>query len=121
MPPSIQQWEDAELTRSRAEASRTDISSLAMSPSNFARYDDPPYNTCYPLEYCFFLLGDLQDKVVLEYGRGDGLNTLLLANRRPKKLIALDISPDLIDLAKRRLKANSMTSEVEFCARRTSS
>ena len=58
-------------------------------------------------------MGDVKDKVVRDYGCGDGINTLLLL-RRGACVKALDISPEPIDLARKRLDANEMNGDVEF-------
>jgi ubiquinone/menaquinone biosynthesis C-methylase UbiE len=69
------------------------------------RYRAPDETTAFPLEYSFHLLGDVQDKTILEYGCGDGLNTVVLANRGAK-IIALDISAELLAVAQKRVEAN---------------
>ena len=106
-------WERAEEKRSAVEASQIDLSNLLADETQVARYLHTSADTVYPLEYAFHLLGDVHGKTVLEYGCGDGINTLLLA-RRGATVKALDISPDLIDVAGRRLAANHITSDVEF-------
>lgn len=106
-------WERAEAGRSAAEASHIDVANLLADETQVVRYLNPPADTCYPLEYAFHLLGDVRGKTVLEYGCGDGLNTLALA-RRGAQVKALDISPDLIDIARQRLTANHLMADVEF-------
>lgn len=113
MSSTIKQWERAEVARSAAEAAHVDRSALVMDADNLARYLDPPEGTCYPLEYAYHLLGDVRGKLVLEYGCGDGLNTLVLA-KRGARVLALDISPELIAVARQRLAANGVTSGVDF-------
>jgi 2-polyprenyl-3-methyl-5-hydroxy-6-metoxy-1,4-benzoquinol methylase len=104
-------WEQEEVERSRSEASNT--KNLKPRVSEITRYLQPPADTCYPLEYAFHLLGDVRGKDVLDLGCGSGENTLLLAHRRAK-VIALDISPDLIHVAKRRMSINGVVNDVEF-------
>lgn len=113
MSSPIEQWERAEVRRSAAEASHFDATDLRADEAGLARYLDPPADTCYPLEYSFHLLGDVRGKTVLEYGCGDGLNTLPLA-RRGARVKSLDISPELIEIARRRLAVNGIDSGVEF-------
>jgi ubiquinone/menaquinone biosynthesis C-methylase UbiE len=113
MSSTLQQWERAERERSAFEASHFDAPNLKADPKDVARYFNPPANTVHPLEYAFNLLGDLRGKTVLEYGCGDGINTILLANRGAK-IISLDLSPELIDLARKRVVANGLSSGVEF-------
>jgi SAM-dependent methyltransferase len=111
--PTLAEWERIEAERSAAEASHIDTARLVANETQVARYMAPPAETCYPLEYSYYLLGDVKDKVVLEYGCGDGLNTLALA-RRGARVKALDISPELIDVARRRLQVNHADAGVEF-------
>ena len=114
MSTQLEQWERAEVERSAAEAAHIGADGLAADPANVARYVDPPADTTHPLEYAFHLLGDVHGKTVLEYGCGDGLNTILLAHRGARKIISLDISPELIEIARRRLEVNGRSEGVEF-------
>jgi SAM-dependent methyltransferase len=88
----------SELARGQLEASQTRLAPVDISP-----YLDPPPDTPYALRYAFHLLGDIRCKTVLELGCGSGENTVpLLA--RGANVIALDISPDLAALARRRVE-----------------
>jgi 2-polyprenyl-3-methyl-5-hydroxy-6-metoxy-1,4-benzoquinol methylase len=109
----LQEWEQAEIRRSAAEAESADVSSLLASAANMARYVNPPADTLFPLEYAFHLLGDVTGRVVLEYGSGWGENTIVLA-RRGAQVHALDISPELIEINRRRMQVNGVTSGVRF-------
>lgn len=100
--------ERAEVDRSAVDAAQVRATDLRMP--DIARYDAPPADTPYPLEYCYYLLGDVRDRVVLDYGCGDGLNTVALA-RRGALVKALDLSPDLIDVARERLAVNATPYE----------
>lgn len=111
--PTLTEWERIEAERSASEASHIDTARLVANEKQVARYLAPPAETCYPLEYSYHLLGDVRGKVVLEYGCGDGLNTLALA-RRGARVKALDISPELIEVARRRLQVNGDDANVEF-------
>lgn len=111
MSSDLERRERAEVERSAAEAARFDA---GLHSSDLARYMNPPADTCYPLEYSFHLLGDARRLTILEYGCGDGENTVALAKRGAGRVIALDISPDLVEIARRRLAANGVTSGVEF-------
>lgn len=113
MPSTISEWERVEVQRSAAEAAHICDADLLADDTNLARYINPPAETCYPLEYSFHLLGDVCGQTILEYGCGDGTNTLPLA-RRGANVIALDISPELIEIAKERMKVNGVTSGVKF-------
>ena len=108
---SLEVRERAEKIRSSFEASQS-TRPLIMSAETVARYFAPPETTAFPLEYAYHLLGDVTGKTVLEFGCGDGLNTVMLA-KRGAKVIALDLSADLIELATKRVEANGCR-EVEF-------
>lgn len=112
MSSHLERRERAEVERSAAEASHFDAGTLLAR--DVARYLNPPADTCYPLEYSFHLLGDVRGLTLLEYGCGDGENTVALAKRGAGRVLALDISPDLVEIARRRLEANGVTSGVEF-------
>ena len=101
---SLDKREHTERERSAFEASQA-TTDLQLPPATIARYQKPPATTIFPLEYAFHLLGDATGKTVLEYGCGDGLNTVVLANRGAR-VVALDISPDLLEITRRRLQAN---------------
>lgn len=115
MVSSLKEWERAERDRSAQEALHEDFSDLTCDPKDIARYLNPPANTIHSLEFAFHLLGDIRGKTVLEYGCGDGINTILLANRGAR-VISLDISPDLISVARRRLTTNGVCKGVDFIA-----
>jgi len=110
---ALQEWEQAEIRRSAAEAESADVSSLLASDDNVAKYLNPPSDTLFHLEYAFHLLGDVTGQEVLEYGSGWGENTILLA-RRGARVHALDISPELIAINRRRMQVNGVTSGVRF-------
>ncbi len=112
MTSDLERWERAEVERSASEASHFDASRLVSA--DLSRYMNPPADTCYPLEYSFHLLGDVRGKTVLEYGCGDGENTVALARRGAASVVSLDISPELIEIARRRLEVNGVKATVEF-------
>jgi SAM-dependent methyltransferase len=86
-----------EIIRSASEASK-----IVIKPVDVARYMNPPSNTPFPLEYAFYLLGDIRGKTVLDLGCGSG-DELIPLLHRGAKLIGIDISPDLVAIAERRL------------------
>lgn len=83
---------------------------LLVPVLHFARYKNPHPNTPFFLEYCFHLLEGVQGKHVLDFGCGAGENSLLLA-ARGAHVTAIDISPDLIEIAQQRLALNHRTAE----------
>ena len=106
-------WENAEGERSSREASDTRLERLHVAPRDIVRYLNPPADTCFPLEYSYYLLDDVRGKVVLDCGCGSGENTLLLANRGAR-VLSMDLSESLIRLAQHRLKINSIAGDVRF-------
>jgi SAM-dependent methyltransferase len=113
MEPTLEQWERAERERSAYEASQTQAEDSLATPRNVTRYFQPAPDTRHPLEYACYLLGDIKGKTILEYGCGDGVNTVLLANRGAN-VISLDLSPELIEVARQRLRVHGITSGVDF-------
>jgi ubiquinone/menaquinone biosynthesis C-methylase UbiE len=110
---NIQEWEKTEIERSAVESASIDIAALRFEESNIARYINPPAETCYPLEYAYHLLGDVCGKTVLDLGCGNGENTVMLA-LRGAQVKSMDISTASIQIAKQRLIANKVTSNVNF-------
>ncbi len=99
---TIRAWEEAEIERSSLEARHTSDARLRMSEWNLARYLDPPATTPFPLEYAFHAIGAVAGRIVLDYGCGNGENTLPLV-ARGARVIGVDVSEDLLRLAQRRL------------------
>ena len=112
MASSLKDWERAERERSAHEASHTATSGSLSDPTDGERYVNPPADTVHPLEYAFHVLGDVKGKTILEYGCGDGVNTVLLANRGAQ-IIALDISPELAAITTQRLQTHRIHSGVD--------
>ena len=109
----IKKWESVEVERSASEAKRKESNDLRIKPDIIARYAKPPADTFYPLEYAYHLLGDVAGKTVLDYGCGLGDNSVLLASRGAK-VIGVDISPELIELAEKRLELHHLAENAEF-------
>jgi SAM-dependent methyltransferase len=111
----IEKWEAAEVVRSAEEAKHTDVADLRVKPDVIARYASPPSDTYYPLEYAYHLLGDVDGKTVLDYGCGLGDNSVLLAVRGAR-VVGVDISAELLELARKRLEQHNLTQQVELKA-----
>src|SRR6266849_1602987 len=95
----------AERNRAEIERSATEAMKFALEPlgrSQIDRYLNPPADTPYHLEYAFHLLGDVRGKTVLDLGCGKGGNIVLLLEHGAQ-VIGMDISPDLIAIAQKRL------------------
>ena len=99
---SLRTWERAEIERSSREAGRTSSHRHRSDEKLFARYENPPANSPYPLEYAYHLVGNIKGKRVLDFGCGNGSNSLLLA-RRGASVCGIDISHDLLAIARERL------------------
>jgi hypothetical protein len=117
---TMEQWERAEVARSSIEAERTSPTALRVSKRTRARYECPTAATAYPLEFAYHLLGNVRGRQVLELGCGSGENTVCLV-ARGANVCALDISEDLIALARRRLQVSGCGGDrVSSWDRRTS-
>ena len=112
---SMQQWERAEIARSSVEATLTADQALRVSEQTFARYASPPRDTPYPLEYAYHQLGDVAGQRIVDFGCGSGANSVLLANRGAH-VWGIDISEDLLRLAKRRLAVSGREGGATFIA-----
>jgi SAM-dependent methyltransferase len=97
----LSQRDRAEIERSAAEARK--IILKGVDRAQIDRYLNPPPDTPYPLEYAFHLLGDIRGRTVLDLGCGTGENIVPLVERGAR-VIGIDISPDLIALAHKRLR-----------------
>ena len=109
----MQSWERAEIERSTIEATLTADAALRVSKRTIKRYEAPPRDTVYPLEYAYHLLGDVTGLRIVDFGCGSGANTVLLADRGAH-VWGVDISEDLIRLAQRRLEANGRAGAAQF-------
>ena len=112
---AMQAWERAEIARSSVEATLTPDEKLRVSPSTLTRYQAPPADTAYPLEYAYHLLGDITGCRVVDFGCGSGSNTVLLAGRGAH-VWGIDISEDLLRLAQRRLTVSGREGGATFIA-----
>jgi SAM-dependent methyltransferase len=100
----LSQRDQVEIERSAAEARKA-----VLAPVDVDRYLDPPADTAYGLEYAFHLLGDVHGKTVLDLGCGTGENLVPLV-KRGAEVIGIDISPDLVELARQRLSSYGLTA-----------
>jgi SAM-dependent methyltransferase len=100
----LSQRDQVEIERSAAEARKA-----VLAPVDVDRYLDPPADTAYGLEYAFHLLGDVHGKTVLDLGCGTGENLVPLV-KRGAEVIGIDISPDLVELARERLSSYGLAA-----------
>lgn len=109
----IKVWENVETERSASEAKRHSTENLRLSGNIIKRYTQPPRETPFALEYAYHLLGDASGKTVLDYGCGSGENCVLLA-QNGAEAVGVDISPDLIELAEKRVSLHGFEDRVSF-------
>jgi len=100
----------AEIGRSASEASK-----IRLLDVEVARYQNPPPDTCYPLEYAFYLLGDVQNKLVVDLGCGSGEEIVPL-RQRGARVVGIDISPHLIAIAHERLAKYGVDAELRIAS-----
>jgi SAM-dependent methyltransferase len=104
----------AERDRAEIERSASEASKVVLKPLDRAqidRYLNPPADTIYGLEYAFHLLGDVRGKTVLDLGCGTGENIIPMLERGAR-VVALDISPDLVAIAQKRLADANLEATV---------
>jgi len=106
---TLSERDRAEIERSAEEARRT--IEIGVDRSQIDRYLNPPADTAYVLEYAFHLLGDIRGKTVLDLGCGTGENLVPLVERGAR-VIGLDISPELIALAQKRLDRTGLGADL---------
>lgn len=97
----------SELVRSASEARKTVIEPVV----GIERYMNPRASTPYPLEYAFYLVGDVREKLVLDLGCGSGKEMVPLLYRGAR-VIGIDVSPDLVEIAKKRLAMQDLEGDV---------
>ena len=106
----LSELDRAEIERSAKEA--RGITVEAPKRDQLERYLNPPADTAFPLEYAFWLLGDVRGKTVLDFGCGTGENIVPLVERGAR-VTGIDISPELIALARQRLSLAGLEATVE--------
>lgn len=106
----LSERDQAEMVRSAEEARKVVL--VGTDRTQIDRYLNPPGDTAFALEYAFHLLGDVRGKTVLDLGCGTGENIVPLAERGAH-VIAMDISPELIALARKRLNDAKREARME--------
>ncbi len=110
---NIRELERAERAYDERLASLKQSADLRVPPRIFRRYQAPPADTPFAIEYSYNLLGDVRGKDVLELGCGDGENTVQLAHRGAR-VCGVDVSDAMVSLARRRAQVNGFVKGVEF-------
>jgi SAM-dependent methyltransferase len=85
--------------------------SLVVPESDIRKYQDPREDTIFPLEYTFHLLGDVEERTVIDLGCGNGVNTVILA-ALGARVFSVDIAKESLDLTARRVAANKVDNRV---------
>lgn len=87
-----------------------------LDPAVIARYARW-HRPWFQKEYCFGLVRDVRGKAVLDVGCGLGDDAILLACQGAARVLAVDISPRSIEVARRRARCAGVDDRVEFvCA-----
>lgn len=113
MEPSLSERDESEIQRSAAEASKAVVRPIPRT--ELERYLNARADTPFSLEYAFYLLGDVRGQTVLDLGCGQGENTVVLV-ARGARVRAVDISPELVEISRRRLREqdSAKATEAEF-------
>lgn len=110
----IRKWESVEVERSASEAQKREAENLRLNEKTIERYSNPPADTPYELEFAYHLLGDVSGQTVLDYGCGAGENSVLIASHGARKVIGIDISPELVELGEKRLALHGFAANAEL-------
>lgn len=106
-------WEKAEVNRSAIEARDAEAAGLRLGDYHIVRYLAPPLDTPYSLEYAFALVGDIRGQTVLDFGCGSGRGSVVLRSKGAR-LLALDISPHMLQVTRKRLEVHDLDQEAEY-------
>jgi 2-polyprenyl-3-methyl-5-hydroxy-6-metoxy-1,4-benzoquinol methylase len=88
----------------------------AIQPTSshvFERYRRSPHPGVFPKERLFRSLGDIDGKSILDMGCGEGELSTQLAHLGAR-VTGIDISPELIDIARRRAELDGVQDRTEF-------
>lgn len=77
------------------------------------RYREARSWRLFPTEFLFAHLRDIRDRDVLDFGCGDGALSVAMA-RLGARVTALDISPELVEVARRRAALNGVADRIRF-------
>lgn len=66
-------------------------------------------------QFCYQWLSEhCKDKVVLDYGCGNGVHSIFLAKAGAKKVVGIDLSRKSLDIAKEKIRKYGLENKVEF-------
>jgi len=72
-------------------------------------------NLLSSFKFCYKILGEnCKNKVVLDYGCGNGIHSIFPAIMGAKKVIGIDLSEKSLEIAKERVKKEGLEEKVEF-------
>lgn len=110
MDPAIRHMRELDYQEGRAAS----IGTVGPTPEEiFDRYRRSSWPRCFPKEMLFRSLGRLDGRNVLDFGCGEGELSTQMA-KLGARVTGIDISPGLIDLAKRRAAADHVQDRTEF-------
>lgn len=79
---------------------------------DFKRFNS---NLLSSFKLCYEILGKkCQDKIVLDYGCGNGVHSISLAKMGAKKVIGIDLSEKSLKIARERVKREGIEKKVKF-------
>jgi len=105
---------ESELTYQRERARQID--EIVRTPKQIVeRYRQHRWWRLFPKEFIFKSLGELQGKSVLDFACGEGRMATQMA-LLGARVTGIDISPELIELAKRRAELDCVDRRVDFRA-----
>ena len=84
-----------------------------LAESFSARIDTKPHNAYYERPATLSLLPEVKDKLVLDVGCGPGVYAEWLADHGAK-VVAFDVSPKMVDFAKKRLGSKAAVLQADF-------
>jgi SAM-dependent methyltransferase len=109
MDSRLSERDQAEIRRSAAEAGKALLNPIP--PADVDRYLSPAADTPFALEYAYHLLGDVHGKTVFDLGCGHGENLVPLIVRGAR-VIGIDISPELVEMARQRLRDANLEASI---------
>jgi 2-polyprenyl-3-methyl-5-hydroxy-6-metoxy-1,4-benzoquinol methylase len=79
----------------------------------FSKYKRNRFHHLFIKEFLFKNLGDLNNRYICDLGCGEGELSVIMA-KFGAKILAIDISPELIEIAKIRADLDGVSSNIEF-------
>lgn len=86
----------------------------ALAEVYAARVDSKPHNAYYERPATLSLLADVEGKRVLDAGCGPGVYTEWLVEHGAARVVALDVSPRMVEFARERIGARATVFEADL-------